>query len=133
MNIHIPIIGNSLLIGTRSVLEKSANSSLKNYKVEQVKTDTIDNFVFKKDIKKIDFIKSDTEGACNRVIRGGVNTIKKLNPILILEMSHNDKNLSILYEIGYKPYYIYKNKLISAYKIKKQYGDVILVPENKKI
>lgn len=131
-NIYIPIIDNHLIIGTRSVLETSASSILRDYKIEKVKTDTIDNFVFEQNINKLNFIKSDTEGADNRVIEGGGDTIRKFKPIMALEMNHNDKSLQILYKIGYKPYYIIKNKLINAYKIKKQHGDVILIPESKK-
>jgi len=63
-------------------------------------------------LDKLDFIKLDVEGYEPKVINGGINTIKKLKPIIILECwsnhnsgadpIHTEETFSILFEIGYR-------------------------------
>lgn len=55
---------------------------------------TLDKFVEDKNINKIDWIKIDVEGAEEKVILGGLNTLKKFKPKLIVECHvFLDKNL----------------------------------------
>lgn len=46
---------------------------------------TLDNYVQRKGIEKIDFIKLDVDGYEYKVIRGGINSIEKFKPIMIVE------------------------------------------------
>lgn len=46
---------------------------------------TIDDYVRRKEIKTVDFIKLDVDGYECKVIRGGYNTIKKFKPVMIIE------------------------------------------------
>ena len=64
--------------------EKSASSSI-------VHSTTIDTFVTENNIEKIDFMKIDVEGFENFVINGGTETLKKMKPILFIEI--DNKNL----------------------------------------
>lgn len=64
--------------------EKSAASSI-------VYSTTIDTFVSEHNIEKIDFMKIDVEGFENFVINGGINTLKKMKPVLFIEI--DNKNL----------------------------------------
>ncbi len=48
--------------------------------------DTIDNFVAKNNIPKLDFIKCDVEGAELFVYKGGAATIEKYKPVVFSEM-----------------------------------------------
>lgn len=48
---------------------------------EQIKTTTIDSL----DLKELDFVKIDVEGAEPLVIIGGINTIKKYKPVICYE------------------------------------------------
>ncbi len=50
-----------------------------------VKTTTIDNFVEKNKIRKIDILKIDTEGSELFVLLGAKNTLLKLRPIILFE------------------------------------------------
>lgn len=76
-----------------------------------VKCNTIDN-IFSD--TKIDLIKIDTEGSEYDIIRGGINTIKKYKPKILLEFNpanmsqcgHNPEKLNALInEIGYNPFW----------------------------
>lgn len=47
--------------------------------------DTIDNFICQKNIEKLTWIKIDVEGAEEHVVQGGLQSIKKYAPKLIIE------------------------------------------------
>ena len=53
---------------------------------------TLDNYIDSKMITKVDLIKIDVEGFEMQVIKGAINTLKKLRPLLIIELI--DTNLS---------------------------------------
>lgn len=53
------------------------------------KTVSIDEFVKNKDIKKVDFIKMDIEGAEMMALEGGIETIKKFQPKLAIAIYHS--------------------------------------------
>ena len=76
-----------------------------------VKCNTIDN-IFSD--TKIDLIKIDTEGSEYDIIRGGINTIKKYKPKILLEFNpgnmsqcgHDPQKLNaLIHEIGYNPFW----------------------------
>lgn len=48
---------------------------------------TLDDYVQRENIKKIDFVKLDVDGYEYKVIGGGTNTIKKFKPVMIIEFS----------------------------------------------
>lgn len=54
----------------------------------QVMTETIDNLVESKDLKKVDFIKMDIEGAELKALQGAEQTIKKYKPTLAISLYH---------------------------------------------
>ena len=56
---------------------------------EEVRTISIDDFVSQNHIKRIDFIRCDTEGSEMLILRGAVKTIEKHKPNLLIEI-HND-------------------------------------------
>lgn len=51
---------------------------------------SLDNWVSTKNINKIDVIKLDVEGYEMNVLKGGINVIKKLHPILFIELDDNN-------------------------------------------
>ena len=57
-------------------------------KVESINLTTIDNFVTKEKLKKIDFIKIDVDGHEPAILKGGLKTIKRFRPKILLEVSH---------------------------------------------
>jgi FkbM family methyltransferase len=71
---------------------------------------TLDTYCEEKSINKIDFIKIDVDGYECKIIKGGLNTLKKSRPILVIEMGDywlrsagdNIENLVVLLDsIGY--------------------------------
>ena len=76
-----------------------------------VKCSTIDS-IFSD--TKIDLIKIDTEGSEYDIIKGGINTIKKYKPKILLEFNpgnigqcgHDPQKLNaLIHEIGYNPFW----------------------------
>ena len=73
--------------------------------------DTLDNFCDRNQIKKIDMIKIDTEGSEYRVLLGGIETIKKFKPSILMEFNHENMSqcgvssnqiTKLLEELNYK-------------------------------
>ncbi|TSD03482.1 MAG: methyltransferase [Parcubacteria group bacterium Athens0714_16] len=77
-----------------------------NLKEEKVKVDTLDNFVVKNNIIKIDFIKCDTEGHELAVFKGAQKTLTALRPLLYVEVkgSTKDSLFDLLKNNNYHPY-----------------------------
>ncbi len=67
--------------------------------------ETFDNFAFKNNINKLDFIKIDVEGYESKVLEGSKISVKKFMPKILLEI-HNEENytkcIGFLNELGYK-------------------------------
>lgn len=127
--ISIPVYNNGLVVGTQATLLEKKGIK---YKTEKIKITTIDTFVSENKIKKVDFIKCDTEGNEKNVLKGGKQTITKFLPILSFEMSYKDKGLNWLLQLGYELYY-YDMKINKFRKINNyQSGNLILL-NNKNI
>ena len=63
------------------------SAGAKGANVVQVPCTTLDQFVAREKLTRIDGIKLDVEGAELRVIRGGVETLRKFRPILLMEVN----------------------------------------------
>lgn len=55
----------------------------------QASTLSIDDLVVRHDVRKVDFVKMDIEGAEMRALQGGVNMIKRFKPTLALAIYHD--------------------------------------------
>jgi len=62
-------------------------SQERNVLAEVVPLMTLDGFVQDENLTRLDAIKLDVEGAEHEVIRGGLDTIERFRPILLLEVS----------------------------------------------
>jgi FkbM family methyltransferase len=93
----------------------------------KVKTETLDQFVAKNGIEKIDLIKLDTEETEHLIIGSGLNTLKNLQPILICEVFSKDMALALnelLWPLGYKPYQSKKDHLEEVDAIAFKSGEI---------
>lgn len=100
--INIPIFNNGLIVGTQATLLKI--DELK-HRTEVIKVTTIDSYVSENNIKKIDFIKCDTEGNEISVLNGGKETITNHLPLLSFEMSYEAIGFNWLLDLGYELFY----------------------------
>ena len=95
----IPIVNNKLL-DTRAkidfnILEKNES----DYKKIEIECSTLDLFVKQYSIIKIDFLKIDVEGHELNILKGGINSIKKFRPIILIEIEqrHHTFNISQIF------------------------------------
>jgi FkbM family methyltransferase len=127
--INIPIFNNGLVVGTRATL---LNIGEIKHKTEVIKVTTIDSYIREKKIKKIDFIKCDTEGNEINVLEGGKETIKRDLPTLSFEMSYKNEGLNWLLDLDYELFYydtqINKLRKINGY----QSGNLVLINRKKR-
>jgi FkbM family methyltransferase len=129
--IHVPILKGGFRDGALAMLEGNKISyDGVRYHVELVRTNTIDALAKTLELKCIDFIKVDTEGAESRVIRGGLATIERLLPTLYLETPFEQSWLRRLYENGYQPFYNNGANLFVPHAGMRQ-NDVLLVHRSR--
>ena len=128
--IHIPNF-HGYQDGTLAVLERSKRAfSNVTYHVVTVRTSTLDAFVTAQEVGRLDFLKVDTEGAEERVVRGGMQVISTLLPILYMEVTPDQAWMQVLYDIGYLPFYTDGVKLHSPRPGELQ-NDLLLVHRSK--
>lgn len=92
-----------------------------NYEMQKI---TLDEYVKINNIEKIDFIKIDAEGYEYKIIKGGMNSIKKFKPIMVLEFSRTNLEsigdsledlVSLLDSLGYS---LFSDKTLKKYSSK---------------
>ena len=71
-----------------SIIHKEGNKTVEGI--------TLDSFVEKEGINKLDFIKLDVEGAELEVLKGAVETIKRLKPKMAITVYHKPEDLTTI-------------------------------------
>ena len=92
-----------------STLNKQ-NIKIKNFNIQKVRTVTLDTFVKKNNINKLDFIKIDVEGHEYKVVKSSIYTLKKFSPILLIELIKKNNNnfykiIKLLNKLNFKMYF----------------------------
>ena len=108
----------------------NASSALMNEDKENIEltcqVDTIDNVVKERQLKRLDFIKCDVEGAELLTFRGGVKTLQEYKPIVFTEMLrkwsakfnyHPNDTLKFFTDLGYRCFYTTATKLKELHKM----------------
>ena len=91
--------------GRGKILEAPEPSQ--SYAVQKIKLETLDS----QGLKNIGFIKIDVEGHEEKVIRGGLNTLRESKPVLIVEIEkrHAGKpageTIALIESLGYNGYF----------------------------
>ncbi|RKT52438.1 FkbM family methyltransferase [Saccharothrix australiensis] len=80
----LPVTGRSFLTAGADGL--GSNAEFAEHLEVVVRTDTLDRFCAANGIDRLDFVKADVEGAELRVLEGGVETIERFRPKLLLEI-----------------------------------------------
>lgn len=100
--LQIPIVAQRQYTQAASLEEKHGNI----LKHEKVKIETLDSFIKRNKIDKLDFIKCDTEGHELAVLRGSMETLKCLRPLVYVEIK--ESNVKPIFELfnklNYLPY-----------------------------
>jgi len=131
---------------------KDVTESFPTIAKQTCKSVTFDNFFQKThSLKSLNFLKIDTDGWDQKVIEGGIHTIKKFKPFLYVEFcgyllqKAGDSNASLaqlLHQLGYNDFLLFQEKEQHVIKIqgyKKLLGflttdsasDVFAIPQSK--
>lgn len=87
-----------------SVIPPLGQESYQGFSTYRVKVETIDNIIKKSPQLKPDIIKLDVEGAEAQVLKGGINTLKKYHPYILIEV-HNIQAMKEVVELLLKMRY----------------------------
>ena len=108
----IPIIGNHELKSRGTLNTTYKEKGEVDKRIIEVKTIPLDEFCIENKIGRINFIKIDVEGHELEVIKGGSETLKKLRPVLQIEIEQRhhlekiDKIIEYVNNLGYKCHYL---------------------------
>ena len=109
----VPLTGHSFV--SSNLLSPHKNLELKNnetveYKTYHVNSTTIDNYIQKLGINKLQFIKIDVEGSEINVLEGAKISLAAFRPIIQVELVSTNKNynrvLRFLKKLGYEMFYV---------------------------
>ena len=119
-DLNLPIRSNSLFKDNIEELFKLGSATIhtdnkfENFKSIKVQKNKLDNINLK---ENIGFIKIDVEGHEQSVISGGLQTIKKNMPVMLIEIEerHSKKpiiqTINNIKELGYEAYFFDKSRL----------------------
>ncbi|NVM04160.1 MAG: FkbM family methyltransferase [Candidatus Helarchaeota archaeon] len=132
-NFNNIIIENIALSDKREVKEILFRSSwtLDNTKIEEanephkVQLETLDEYIKKHDIERVDFIKLDVDGYEYKILRGASGTLKKFKPTIIMELgiitleNFGDNIEDLITFLSNLGYYFYSEKNFRKFPDKK--------------
>jgi hypothetical protein len=84
----------------------------------------LDEYVSRSKLERLDFIKADIEGAELLLLNGGLETLKRFKPALMLEIQGHSTRLFgyapeaifiLLADIGYQAYYVGTDARLISY------------------
>lgn len=113
-SISVPFIKNKNVLNYGYA---SLSNEFENKQELKISTKTLDSFNF----CDVDFIKIDVEGHENQVIKGGINTIKKFMPLILIEIEkrHTDvkaiETINKLISLGYDCIFL-NNGILEKYE-----------------
>jgi len=110
---------------------------------ERVRVRTLDSFLEENSTSRVDFIKADVEGCETRLLRGGMRTLRRFKPPMLLEINPLktasfgntvEEMLGLLAELGYTIEQVRRRGLVSNWRLPEP-GDscnVIAIPEERR-
>jgi FkbM family methyltransferase len=110
-HIRIPII-NGKRIDTRATFNMHTEPNQTGFDEVEVQFNSLDNIVSKIPLNSIDFIKIDVEGHEFEVLKGGIETIARFKPLILIEIESRHHKFPItkifceLEKIGYSGHYM---------------------------
>jgi FkbM family methyltransferase len=133
--LYIPLIDNIEVDTQASIDYENRKMYYNDFAKQEIRKITIDNYVTSNSIHRIDYIKIDTEGNDERVIKGALKSISDFKPVLFCEDMENRENLEILTGYNYKRYLLTKNYKLSGLTDPRPsdvFNDLIIfIPESK--
>ena len=127
--------------GSRSGLSTPPEEVKARIKIDQVPITTLDFYVQNNNIKHIDFIKIDVEGGERDVLKGGIEVLTTLRPLIMVEMAdvatqqfgyRAVENYRILEAYGYRLFKVTRRGFLKFTKPKDSYREnLIAVPKEK--
>ncbi len=108
-DMKIPVI-DGIRIGTQASLDNAVRKTeFEKHEKEIVEVISIDEYIERNRIDRLDYIKTDTEGGDARVILGSRKSISKYHPFIITEDILEGEALEFLTGLGYKQYTVSRN------------------------
>ncbi len=134
--LYIPLIDEIEVDTQASIDLKNRENYYNNFIKQEIRKITVDKYVENKGLKRIDYLKVDTEGNDTKVLAGALESIRKFTPVIFCEDMENLEIISELERMSYKRYMItYKYELIELNTAGKSdvFNDLmVFIPENRK-
>jgi FkbM family methyltransferase len=133
--LYIPLIDN-IEIDTQASLDlENRKKYYTNFVEQKIEKMTIDSYMNKKNIEKLDYLKVDTEGNDEKVLKGAFNSITKYKPVIFCEDIKSVEIFDKLAKLNYHIFLLNKDfKLIkfSEKTIYDYFDDIVIfIPYEK--
>ena len=133
--LYIPLLDNIEIDTQASINYENRKMYYKDFVKQEIRTETIDNYICANNISKIDYLKVDTEGNDDKVLKGALKSICDFRPIILCEDMDNKDMLNTLSDLSYNSFVLNKNKkLININKANKLeiFNDLIIfIPQTR--
>lgn len=133
--IYIPLIEGIEIDTQASIDYENRMNYYNDFAKQEVQIITIDNYVKSNGIKKIDYLKIDTEGNDEKVFKGALESIIKFKPVIFCEDIESTEITNKLYSLGYNRFLLNKEYKLVYFKDDKPnnvFNDLfIFIPEDK--
>lgn len=134
--LYIPIIDNIQIDTQASIDLDNRKMYYSEFVKQEIKKITIDKFVQEKSVLRMDYMKIDTEGNDERVIKGALGTIAEYSPVIFCEDMENEETLDVLSRLKYSRYLLAKNYTLLNFSDAQPndvFNDIVIfIPESKK-
>jgi FkbM family methyltransferase len=119
----------------QNTLGSFAYESVKALRNERVQTRVLDSLAEENGLKRLDLLKIDVEGAEPRVIKGASGVLRRLRPVILLEVSEpslraqgssREALLTLLRTLDYRLYVFDDNTGLPAFAAAGVFGDNML-------
>ncbi|MFZ4589563.1 MAG: FkbM family methyltransferase [Ignavibacteria bacterium] len=133
--LYIPLIDNIEVDTQASINYENRKMYYNDFIRQEIRKVTIDNYVITNNIQRIDYLKIDTEGNDERVIKGAWNSIAEFKPVIFCEDMENIETIEALSRLNYKRYLFTKDYKLSGFTdsiSSEVFNDLIIfIPENR--
>lgn len=132
--LYIPLL-DSIEVDTQASLNlENRKKYYSNFVEQKIKKMSLDDYVNTNSIQKIDYLKIDTEGNDEKVLKGSLNSLKQFRPVIFSEDVEKSFYEKYIISNGYSLYFLTKDdKLIP--ELKKSYDTlndiIIFIPKEK--
>lgn len=134
--LYIPLIDNIEIDTQASIDYENRKMYYNKFTKQKIEKITIDNYVDINNIRRMDYLKIDTEGNDEKVIIGAIKSISEFKPVIFCEDMESKETLDKLFELNYIRFLLNRSYKLVNYSVDKPkdvFNDLVIFIPNETI